>query len=40
MMVDPEGRKDLFHMLYERYPQDALDKLTIVCVIINLLDKP
>ena len=31
MMIDPEGRKDLYHMLYERFPQDALDQLTIVC---------
>jgi hypothetical protein len=36
MMVDPEGRKDLFHMLYERFPQSALDQLTVVCVNVFL----
>lgn len=30
MMVDPEGRKDLFYTLYERMPQDVLDSLTVV----------
>ena len=32
MMIDPEGRKDLFHLLYERYPQTELDGLTVVCI--------
>lgn len=31
MMIDPEGRKDLFHLLYECFPQEKLDKLTVVC---------
>lgn len=30
MMIDPEGRKDLFYILYERMPQEVLDKLTVV----------
>lgn len=30
IMVDPEGRKDVFYTLYERLPQTALDKLTVV----------
>jgi hypothetical protein len=30
IMVDPEGRKDLFYTLYERFPQESLDKLTVV----------
>lgn len=32
LMVDPEGRKDLFYVLYERFPQQDLDNLTVVCV--------
>jgi hypothetical protein len=35
MMIDPEGRKDLFHLLYERLPQDVLDELTIVCMLFH-----
>jgi hypothetical protein len=31
MMVDPEGRKDLFYVLYERWPADKLKNLTVVC---------
>lgn len=31
-MVDPEGRKDLFYTLYERYPQNDIDDLTVVCL--------
>ena len=27
MMFGPEGRKDVMKVLYERYPQDALDNL-------------
>ena len=30
IMVDAEGRKDLFYVLYERYPQEDLDKLVVV----------
>jgi hypothetical protein len=32
MMVDPEGRKDLFYVLYERFPQPVLDDLTVVSI--------
>jgi hypothetical protein len=40
MMIDPEGRKDLFHMLYERFPQPALDQLIVVsCKILPATQK-
>lgn len=32
LMVDPEGRKDVFYVLYERMPKEVLDKLTVVCI--------
>lgn len=34
IMVDPEGRKDLFYTLYERLPQHVLDKLVVVQIIL------
>jgi hypothetical protein len=37
LMIDPEGRKDLFHLLYERFPQQALDKLTVVCKMFSFI---
>ncbi len=35
LMVDPEGRKDMFYVLYEHYPQKNLDELTVVCNIYS-----
>lgn len=36
LMTDPEGRKDLFYTLYERWPADKLKQLTVVsCVVIH-----
>lgn len=29
-MTDPEGRKDLFYTLYERWPLEKLQQLTVV----------
>ena len=30
LMVEPEGRKDILKVLYERLPQEVLDNLTVV----------
>lgn len=38
MMIDPEGRKDLFHLLYECFPQEKLDKLTVVCALLSFVE--
>ena len=37
MMIDPEGRKDLFYTLYERLPQAVLDNLTVVSIHVCVL---
>lgn len=29
-MAEPEGRKDLFYMLFERWPADKLDSLVTI----------